>query len=159
MTSLGSMRTQPCEAALPSEARSAVPWKPTEPLKPIQRALSGLSGAPPGIVCAGEVARPVGVRDVPRRVDLHSSAPCRCRSASGIVGADGDAVGLGQLAAVEDAHGGLSRETVTTVDAVGASAHAGRAEFHHSRESGLVRRTPSKAQRKSCSRIAAGTTC
>ena len=26
-----------------------VPWKPTEPLKPIQRATSGLRGSPPGM--------------------------------------------------------------------------------------------------------------
>ena len=44
------MRTQPCEAAWPSEPASLVPWKPTEPLKPIQRATSGLSGSPPGMV-------------------------------------------------------------------------------------------------------------
>ena len=43
------MRTQPCDAAPPSELIVAVPWKPTEPLKPIQRATSGLPAAPPGI--------------------------------------------------------------------------------------------------------------
>ena len=68
------MRTQPWEAAVPSEPMLSVPWKPTEPLKPIQRALSGLFGAPPGIDGAGELARPVGLRDVPRRVDLLASA-------------------------------------------------------------------------------------
>ena len=35
---------------MPSELTLDVPWKPTEPLKPIQRALSGLFGAPPGTV-------------------------------------------------------------------------------------------------------------
>ena len=50
MTSLGAMRMQPCDAAVPSDPELAVPWKPTDPLKPIQRATSGLFGAPPGIV-------------------------------------------------------------------------------------------------------------
>src|SRR5712671_2765972 len=50
MTSVGFMRMQPCEAEWPSDARLAVPWKPTDPLNPIQRATSGLPGSPPGIV-------------------------------------------------------------------------------------------------------------
>src|SRR5688572_26656637 len=44
------MRTQPCDAPRPSEPMSPVPWKPTEPLKPIHRSLSGLFAAPPGTV-------------------------------------------------------------------------------------------------------------
>ena len=58
------MRTQPWEAALPSDAVSDVPWMPAPSKMPIQRALIGLSG-PGGIVVAGELAGPVAVRDVP----------------------------------------------------------------------------------------------
>ena len=44
------MRTQPCEAADPSEPTSTVPWMPAAPLNPIHRAFSGFSGTPPGTV-------------------------------------------------------------------------------------------------------------
>ena len=42
---------------MPIEPSSSVPWMPAPSKMPIQRALSGLSGAPPGIDLAGE-ARP-----------------------------------------------------------------------------------------------------
>ena len=51
MTSLTRIRMQPCEARVPIEPRSAVPWIPMPPRSPSQRALRGLSGEPPGIVC------------------------------------------------------------------------------------------------------------
>ena len=41
---------QPCEAALPSESTSEVPWKPTPSVIPIQRAFSGFSAVPPATV-------------------------------------------------------------------------------------------------------------
>src|SRR3712207_5832489 len=44
------IRMQPCDAREPIDHSSAVPWIPTEPFTPSQRALSGLFGAPPGIV-------------------------------------------------------------------------------------------------------------
>src|SRR5215208_8495983 len=50
MTSEGFIRTQPCDARLPSEPMSLVPWKPTDPEIPTQRATSGFCGEPPGIV-------------------------------------------------------------------------------------------------------------
>jgi hypothetical protein len=42
------MRMQPCEALVPSEPTSEVPWMPAPPKMPIQRAFSGFSG-PGGI--------------------------------------------------------------------------------------------------------------
>ena len=42
------MRTQPCDAAEPSEPMSVVPWMPAPSKMPIQRALIGSSG-PGGI--------------------------------------------------------------------------------------------------------------
>ena len=43
------MRMQPCDARVPIDQLSAVPWIPTPSAMPSQRALSGLFGAPPGI--------------------------------------------------------------------------------------------------------------
>ena len=45
------MRMQPCEAWLPIVHGCPVPWMPTDPATPIQRALSGLSIAPPATCC------------------------------------------------------------------------------------------------------------
>ena len=90
---------------MPSEPTLDVPWKPTEPLKPIQRALSGLSGAPPGIVVPASSPAQSELRDVPRRVDLlalHDELADRRRVARL---ADGDAVAADELAALEDARG------------------------------------------------------
>ena len=50
ITSLTCMRMQPWEARLPIDHDSEVPCMPTLPVTPSQRALSGLSGAPPGTV-------------------------------------------------------------------------------------------------------------
>ena len=47
ITSGTVMRMQPCEAREPIVQGWPVPWIPTAPLTPIQRALSGLSAAPP----------------------------------------------------------------------------------------------------------------
>ena len=44
------MRMQPCEARLPIEYSCEVPWMPTPPVMPIQRARSGLEATPPGVV-------------------------------------------------------------------------------------------------------------
>ena len=41
------MRMQPCDARVPMDQGCPVPWMPTPPARPIQRALSGLSAAPP----------------------------------------------------------------------------------------------------------------
>ena len=43
------MRIQPCEAAPPMDASSAVPWMPAPSWKPSQRALMGLSGSFPAM--------------------------------------------------------------------------------------------------------------
>ena len=40
---------QPCEARVPIDQSSAVPWMPTPLAIPSQRARSGLFGAPPGM--------------------------------------------------------------------------------------------------------------
>src|SRR5215210_1548171 len=42
------MRMQPCEARVPIVQGSPVPWMPTPPVMPSQRALSGFSADPPG---------------------------------------------------------------------------------------------------------------
>ena len=47
ITSGTVMRMQPWEAREPIDQGWPVPWIPTAPLTPIQRALSGLSGSPP----------------------------------------------------------------------------------------------------------------
>ncbi len=47
ITSGTVMRMQPCDARVPIDHGSPVPWIPTPPLTPIQRALSGLFQAPP----------------------------------------------------------------------------------------------------------------
>ena len=44
------MRMQPCEARLPIDQSSPVPWMPTPLTIPIQRAFSGLEALPPGVV-------------------------------------------------------------------------------------------------------------
>ena len=41
------MRMQPCEARVPMDHGWPVPWIPTPPASPIQRAFSGLLAAPP----------------------------------------------------------------------------------------------------------------
>ena len=50
MTSGTCMRMQPCDAREPIEPDSAVPWMPTPPTIPIQRALSGFWAEPPATV-------------------------------------------------------------------------------------------------------------
>ena len=47
ITSGTVMRMQPCDARVPIDHGSPVPWIPTDPSTPIQRALSGLFAAPP----------------------------------------------------------------------------------------------------------------
>ena len=91
------MRMQPCDAALPIEASSAVPWIPSPPKKPIQRALSGFSGTPPGMTCAGEAARPWLVRHAPGGV--HLLVEHRVQAGRGLQSrlAHGDAVPLERL--------------------------------------------------------------
>ena len=48
-TSATRMRMHPCDARLPIESSAAVPWIPTPPTMPSQRAFSGLSAAPPSM--------------------------------------------------------------------------------------------------------------
>src|ERR671916_2500820 len=47
ITSGTVMRMHPCEARVPIDHGMPVPWIPTAPETPIQRALSGLFAAPP----------------------------------------------------------------------------------------------------------------
>ena len=44
------MRMQPCDAYVPIDQSSLVPWMPIPSPRPMKRAFSGLSHAPPGIV-------------------------------------------------------------------------------------------------------------
>ena len=44
------MRMQPCDARVPIEQSWPVPWMPTLPETPIQRALSGFAALPPPTV-------------------------------------------------------------------------------------------------------------
>src|SRR3954447_16630701 len=50
MTSGTVIRMQPCEARVPIEPGSPVPWMPTPFATPIQRAFSGFSEEPPATV-------------------------------------------------------------------------------------------------------------
>src|SRR3954452_17161186 len=50
ITSGTRMRTHPCDARVPIEPDSAVPWMPTPLTIPIQRAFSGFCAEPPGTV-------------------------------------------------------------------------------------------------------------
>src|SRR3954468_20336552 len=45
------MRMHPCDARVPIDHGWPVPWMPTPPARPIQRALSGLFAAPPATDC------------------------------------------------------------------------------------------------------------
>ena len=98
---------QPCEAALPSEPALAVPWKPTEPLKPIQRATSGLRGSPPGIDSPASEPAHADCGTFQGRVLLHRLHDELADRGGVLRRADGDRVAPDELAAPKDARHAL----------------------------------------------------
>ena len=101
ITSATRMRMQPCEARLPIEYSCEVPWMPTPPAIPIQRARSGFARRAAGRRRPGELAGPRRVRRGPGRVDLLvGDLEAAGRRRVGRL-ADGDAVALGELQPLE----------------------------------------------------------
>ena len=58
------MRMQPCDARLPIEYSCEVPWMPTPPAIPIQRARSGFAAEPPGAPLRALLSGPDNVLDL-----------------------------------------------------------------------------------------------
>ena len=97
-TSDTCMRMQPCEARLPIDQSSPVPWMPTPSVMPIHRAFSGFRSARPASWNPQDSRQPRRVRRRPGRIDLLSEME-KTAGRGRVCGLpDGDAVALDELA-------------------------------------------------------------